>query len=209
MSSSDEPRRCAHCGAVSSEPGARYCAQCGRELAPEPPPDPFGDVAERFRAARARAELPGLLARAPEVPELAGSTTKSVLALLSFAVVGLFLCIFLLQLCAPLALLPLALVVFGGYALWSRMARDSRNPLVAELVLVREHRTRLQVGARHAPDLARHIFVLERADGTRFERESLPSALARLEIGALGVVHSQGERLVAFELLEGPSSARK
>ncbi|MEQ1894569.1 MAG: hypothetical protein ABL998_18670, partial [Planctomycetota bacterium] len=148
------------------------------------------------------------LARVPDVPELAGSTTKSVLALLSFGVVGLFLSLLLLQLCAPLALLPLALVVFGGYALSTRLGRDGREPLVAELVLVREHRTRLQVGARHAPDLARHTFVLERADGTRFERESLPSALAQLELGALGVVHSKGARLAAFAPLQGPATER-
>lgn len=205
MSPSDEPRRCAHCGAASSEPGARFCAQCGRELAPKPPPDPFGDVAARFRAARARAELGQLLARAPEVPELAGKTSTAVLALLGFALVGLFLCVILLQLCAPLALLPLVLVVFGGHALWSRLGRDSKLPLVAELVLVREHRARLQVGARHAPDLARHTYVLEREDGRRFERESFPSALASLEVGALGVAHSKGERLAAFERLEGPA----
>jgi hypothetical protein len=77
---------------------------------------------------------------------------------------------------------------------------------VAELVLVREHRTRLQVGARHAPDLARHTFVLEREDGSRFERESLPSALPYLALGALGVAHSKGERLAAFTLLDGPRS---
>jgi len=206
MSPSDEPRRCAHCGAASSGPEARFCAQCGRELAPRPLADPCGDVAARFRAARARAELGELLARVPEVPELAGRTSTAVLALLGFALVGLFLSVLLLQLCAPLALLPLALVVFGGHALWARLGRDAREQLVAELVLVREHRTRLQVGARHAPDLARHTFVLEREDGSRFERESLPSALPELAPGALGVAHSKGARLAAFARLEGPRS---
>lgn len=201
MSTSEDPRRCAHCGAASLEALARFCAHCGRELAPEPPPDPFGDVPARFRAARAHPELAARLARAPAVPELAGRTSTAVLALLGFGVLGLILAAVFLQLCAPLALLPLALVVFGGYALASGMRRN-RGPVHGELLLVRELRTRLQVGARHAPDLARQEAVLEREDGTRLELESLASARADLRPGALGAAHVQGRRLVAFERLE-------
>ena len=202
MSPSDEPRRCAHCGAVSSELAARFCAHCGRELAPEPPPDPFGDVGARFRAARAHPELAARLAEVPEVPELAGKTSTSLLALLGLALVGLFIAALFLQLCAPLALLPLALVVFGGYALASHLRKESRAPLESELLLVRELRTRLQVGARHAPELARQEVVLERADGTRLELESLPSVRASLTLGALGVAHRKDRRLVAFRRLD-------
>lgn len=202
MTASDEPRRCARCGAASSEAGARFCAHCGSELAPEPPPDPFGDVAARFRAAGARPELASWLAEVPAVPELAGKTSTSLLALAGLAFVGLLLAAVFLQLCAPLAFLPLALVVFGGYALASRLGRESRAPLESELLLVRELRTRLQVGARHAPDLARQEVVLERADGSRLELDSLPSARVGLKVGALGVAHRKGPRLVAFRSVD-------
>jgi hypothetical protein len=57
------------------------------------------------------------------------------------------------------------------------------------------------LGARHAPDLARHEVTLEREDGTRLELESLPSARTALEVGVLGVAHVMGRRLVAFEAL--------
>lgn len=201
MTPGDEPRRCARCGAASSESGARFCAHCGSELAPEPPPDPFGDVAARFRAARARPELADWLAEVPVVPELAGKTSTSLLALAGLALVGLLLAAVFLQLCAPLAFLPLALVVFGSYALATGMRRDSRAPLESELLLVRELRTRLQVGARHAPDLARQEVVLERADGSRLELESVPSARTGLKVGALGVAHRKGPRLIAFRAL--------
>lgn len=202
MSPSEEPRRCAHCGAASLEPEARFCAHCGRELAPAPSPDPFGDVAARFRAARARPELAAWLAEAPAVPELAGKTSTSLLALAGLAVVGLLLAALFLQLCAPLALLPLALVVFGGYALAMQLGREGRLPLEGELLLVRELRTRLEVGARHAPDLARQEVLLERADGTRLELLSLPSTRGALKLGALGVAHRKGPRLVAFRALD-------
>jgi len=201
VSPGDEPRRCAHCGAASSEAGASFCAQCGSALGPEPPPDPFGDVAARFRAASARPELAGWLAEVPLVPELAGKTSTSLLALAGLALVGLVLSAVFLQLCAPLAFLPLALVIFGGYALATGMRRDSRAPLESELLLVRELRTRLQVGAPHAPDLARQEVVLERADGSRLELESLPSVRGRVRVGALGVAHRKGARLVAFRAL--------
>lgn len=202
MTASDEPRRCARCGAASSETGARFCARCGSELAPEPPPDPFGDVAARFRSARARPELAGWLAEVPQVPELAGKTSTSLLALAGLAFVGLLLAAVFLQLCAPLAFVPLALVVFGGYALATGMRRDSRAPLQSELLLVRELRTRLQVGARHAPELARQEVVLERDDGARLELDSVPSARVGLKVGALGVAHRKGGRLVAFRSVD-------
>ena len=197
-------RRCSSCGAEVPRPEARYCEHCGAALPLEPeppPPDPFGDVAARFRALAAHPELQELLATKPEVPELAGKTLPSFFLLLFLATLGLFASLLCLQLCPPLGFAPLALVVVGFLVLSKDMLWNARTPIVARPAMVVEMRAKLQAGAEHSPAHTRHNTTLQFEDGQRAEHECFASALASLEIGALGVAYLKGERLAAFTRL--------
>jgi hypothetical protein len=201
---SGEVRHCASCGTEIPRPEARFCEHCGAALPLEPeppPPDPFGDVAARFRALAAHPELPGLLAARPEVPELAGKTLPSFLLLLLVAALGLLASLVCLQLCPPLGFAPLALVVVGFLVLSKDMLWNARTPIVARPAMVVELRARLQAGAEHSPSHTRHHVTLQFEGGERAEHECFASALASLEIGALGVAYLKGERLAAFTRL--------
>jgi hypothetical protein len=196
-----EARRCTSCGAEIPRPEARYCELCGAALPGEPeppPPDPFGDVAARFRALAERPELPQLLAATPAVPELAGKTLPSLLLLAGLAVLGVFASLVCFQLCPPLGFVPLALVCVGFLVLGREMIWSARTPLVARAAMVMELRAKLQAGAEHSPANTRHHAVLRFDDGRQAEHECFHSALAGLETGALGVAYLKGERLAAF-----------
>jgi len=198
---SREARRCPGCGAEIPRPEARYCELCGvaLPLEPEPPPrDPFGDVAARFRALREHAELPELLATKPEIPELAGKTLPSLLLLVALAVLGFFASLLCLQLCPPLGFALLALVIVSFFVLARRMLWSARTPLIASPALIVELRAKLQAGAEHSPAHTRHHVTLQLAGGERAEHECFASALASLEVGALGVAYLKGEKLAAF-----------
>lgn len=194
-------RRCASCGADAPRPEARFCEHCGAALAttPAPPaPDPFGDVAARFRELMEHPDLPRLLQSTPEVPEFAGKTLPSFLFLLFLAVLGLFASLLTFQLCPPLGFAPLALVGVGFLVLVRQMLWSSRTPLTAHPALIVELRAKLQAGAEHSPAHTRHFVTLQFEDGRRAEHECYSSALAGLEVGALGVAYLKGGRLAAF-----------
>ncbi len=198
---SGEARRCAACGADAPRPEARFCEHCGATLTSTPappPPDPFGDVAARFRALSDHAELARLLQAKPEIPELAGKTLPSFLFLLFLAVLGLFASLLCFQICPPLGFVPLALVGVGFIWLVRQLLWSARTPLVARAAMVTERRAKLQAGAERSPANTRHFVLLQFEDGRRTEHECFSSALPALEIGALGVAYSKGERLAAF-----------
>src|SRR5204862_7888535 len=105
-------RICTVCGAPAPRDAARFCAQCGAALLPPaPPPDVFGDVAARFRALESHPERARLLASAPDIPDLAGKTLPSVLAVIGTAVLGVFASIPLLGFCQPLGFALFASVI--------------------------------------------------------------------------------------------------
>ena len=206
---SDASRRCASCGADAPRPEARFCEHCGAALAPPPvpqepappPPDPFGDVAARFRSLVSHAELARHLAETPAVPELAGKTLPSVLLLLLFGVLGLLASFVLLNICQPLGVVLLVLVLMGLFTVGNQLRWNARTPLVARPALVVELRAQLQAGAERSPANARRYVTLQLQDGTRSEHECFASALAGLEPGALGVAYLKGEKLAAFARL--------
>jgi hypothetical protein len=202
---SAEARRCASCGADAPRSEARFCEHCGAPLASTPappPPDPFGDVAARFRALAEHAELARLLQAKPEIPELAGKTLPSFLFLLFLAVLGLFASLLCFQICPPLGFAPLALVGVGFLVLVRQMLWSARAPLTAHPALIVELRAKLQAGAEHSPAHTRHFVTLQFDDGGRAEHECFASALPALEVGALGVAYLKGERLAAFTRVE-------
>src|SRR5262245_23262795 len=108
---SGEARRCASCGAEAPRPEAKFCEHCGAALPstaaapaepwPPPAPDPFGDVAARFRALARHPELARLLAEKPDVPELGGRTLPSLFLLAGLGALGLLASLIVLQLCPP------------------------------------------------------------------------------------------------------------
>jgi len=195
-------RRCPSCGREAPRPEARFCEHCGAALAlaepAAPPRDVFGDRAERFRALEARPELAALLAAKPEVPELGGKTLPSLFLLAGLTVGGLLVSLFTLQLCPPLFLVPLTLVVVGAVALTRHLLWTARAPLVARAALIAAVRAQLQAGAERSHSNTRHFAQLEDARGERVEHECLPSAVRTLEPGALGVAYLKGKKLVAF-----------
>jgi hypothetical protein len=201
------PRRCPGCGAEAPRTEARFCEHCGRALeAPaeeaSPPSDPFGDVPARFRALAARAELPGLLAEAPYVPELAGRTLPSLLSLVGLGVVGAFAALVCFQICPPLGFVPLALVLLGVAAIARQLLWNARTPLVARPALVVDVRARVQAGAEHSREHTRHHATLQLEDGLRSEHECFVSVLPALAPGALGVAYLKGDRLAGFAPLD-------
>lgn len=207
------PRACQGCGFEPPHGEARFCERCGLALAAPgapppagtsgsgPTPDAFGDLPARFRALQAHPDLPQLLGTPPDVPELAGKTLPSLLLLLGLTVLGGFAALVCFQLCPPLGFVPLVLVLLGAGAVVRQMLWNARAPLVASPALVVELRARLQPGAEHSHDHARHFVTLELPTGERRERESFASARASLAPGALGVAYEKGERLAAFVTL--------
>ncbi|MSR62950.1 MAG: hypothetical protein EXS08_10950 [Planctomycetes bacterium] len=199
---SSEPRRCPGCGKETPRPEARFCEHCGVALAlaepPPPPRDVFGDRAVRFRALEGHAKLAALLTAKPEVPELAGKTLPSLLLLAGLCVGGLLISLFTLQLCPPLFLVPLTLVVVGAVAITRNLLWSARTPLVARPALIAAVRAQLQAGAERSHSNTRHFVQLEDAHGERVELECLPSAVRMLEPGALGVAYLKGKKLAAF-----------
>jgi len=197
-------RRCPSCGSEIPRAEARFCELCGAALAVEPeapPPDPFGDVAARFRALMELPELAQLLTAKPEVPELAGKTLPSLLLLFGLTLAGLFASLVAFQLCPPLGFVPFALVCVGFVVLVRQMLWNARAPMVARAVLVSELRARVQAGAEHSPANTRHTVTLQLEDGRRSEHECFLSALPALAVGAMGVAYLKGERLAAFTRL--------
>lgn len=201
------PRRCASCGAEAPRPAALFCEHCGAALpaleAPAPPPpDPFGDVAARFRALASHPELARRLAQPPPVPELQGRFLPSLLLLLLLGALGTAASFVFLGLCPPVGFALVAACVVGVLVVGRQLIRNALTPLSAVPALVVEVRARLQAGAEHSPSSTRHFVTLQLEDGSRRELEGYASALPDLEPGAMGVVYVKGERLAAFAPLD-------
>lgn len=211
------PRRCTACGFEPVPPEARFCERCGQPVAASssPPPGPPGaslasspspsppafdpaTLPARFTALASHPDLPRLLATTPEVPELGGKLLPSLALLLGLTVLGGFAALLTFQLCPPLGFVPLVLVLVAAFATVRRLLESARTPLTARPAAVLEQRTRLDAGARHSHDHARHFVTLQLQDGARVEREAYASALAGLAPGVVGVAYEKGSRLAAF-----------
>ncbi len=204
-------RSCESCGASAPRAEARYCEQCGsplpvvQEPAPAPRVHAAGDAAARFRALERHPELPRLLAETPSTSELAAWNLVTVVTLVVFALVGVFVSIGFFYVCPPLGLLPLALVAIGLYVISRhvvRNARASRAPLERRPALVFDLRTRVSSGGEHTSARTTTFATLEFPDGSRQEREALESLAGRLAPGDMGVAYLKGPFLIAFERLE-------
>jgi hypothetical protein len=126
-----------------------------------------------------------------------------VLLLLLAAVASLGAAAVLVQLCPPLGFALAALVPVAAFVLARNLLASARTPIVARAALVVGLRTVLQAGARPAHSSARHVATLEEESGARLELECMPSALPALALGRAGVAYVQGDRLAAFEPLDG------
>ena len=213
------PRRCDACGFEPVPPGARFCERCGQPVAagpgssgapgssPASPPSPApasfdaATLPARFAALAAHPDLPRLLAATPDVPELGGKLLPSLLLLLGLTVLGGFAALLTFQLCPPLGIVPLVLVLVAVVATVRRLLESVRTPLTARPAAVIEQRARIDAGARHSHDHTRHLVTLQLPDGARVEREAYASALTGLAPGVLGVAYEKGQRLAAFAVL--------
>jgi hypothetical protein len=196
------PRReCSGCGAAIDEPEARYCGRCGDALAPpqpeSPPTSPLGDVAARFAALRAHPHTEELLRHEP-----GGESSGRLMPLLAIALVvlvGLGVTLGLAAFCAPLALLPLTLVVLCVYAMAKQLGAPSASdegPLARHLALVVEG----QAGIESGPDLGQVAdrTTLQLEDGSRHDVPTLGEVAARIAPGDIGVAFLRGGTLVEF-----------
>ncbi len=199
------PQKCPNCGAAAARVDARYCEYCGRALpapaAPPAPASPFGDVAARFRALDAHPDLPRLLAENPSAPELASERLMTIVSLLVFGAVGLFVSIGFFAVCPPLGLLPVAMIVIGAYALLRHVAKTSaasRAPLERRAALVVDERTKITGGGEHTSARTHYFATLQFTDGSRREFDVFDGLAGRITPGDVGVAYSKGEYLIEF-----------
>lgn len=199
-----EPRACTNCGATAARLEARYCEYCGTELpAPgsEPPPSPFGDVAGRFRALESHPDLPRLLAATPSTSALSGWNAMTVVTLVVFALVGLFVTGGFLFVCPPFALLPLFLVGIGIYTISKQVGKTtsaSRAPLERRPALVVRERTKVSGGGEHSSARTDYFATLQFPDGSRREFDVLEGVGGTIAPGDMGVGYLKGDFLIAF-----------
>ena len=174
------------------------------ELVPAQPEaprsSPLGDVAARFEALREHPHVAELLRHVPaEAARATGlGRLAPLVALALVAVAGIAVTLAFAVFCAPLALLPLTILVlclFGmAKQLTVRSAED--GPLARHLALVVEGRSEISSG----PDLqeATDHTTLELEDGSRHEVPTLRDVATEIAPGDIGVAFLRGGTLVEF-----------
>lgn len=199
-------RKCPNCGALPARTASKFCEYCGTELpreeaAPAPAPtSPFGDLDARFAAIQNHAELDQYMAYEPPTRALGIHTGLSIASLFVFAIAGLGIAVVLFGICPPLGFLPLALVIFGGYALSKQLSRTSGShsaPLERLPALVVDERTKVS-GGQQSSAKTQYYATLQFPDGTRRELDAFGNVAGKITRGDMGIAYIKGEYLMAF-----------
>lgn len=132
------------------------------------------------------------------------STVRSKGALLAFVVGGLvvggFLTAGLATVCAPLAIVPILLVLLGLYALVRQhfeTSQLSHFPLERIALLILDERTRI-ADRSGGGVLTRYFHTVEYRDGTRRELETFVETAGKVSPGNMGIGFIRGSLLVDF-----------
>lgn len=210
--------RCDECGAVVTDPDARFCGYCGAAL-PQPEVPPSSHAAERADVQRRFAALrdhPEARAAMRERPSGAGAVASSGFAMvIAFCFVGIsgFVALNIIgsgMLSQPgggffglFSLVPLVIVgagIFAAARAVSKTARVASSPVEAGLAHVLDEHAEVRGSGDSSTSV--HVVMLEDPDGTRTSHE-VPRSLARtITEGDMGVSHTKGGELIRFTRID-------
>ena len=199
-------RKCPACGALPASTTSRFCEDCGTEL-PRPPAEaaptssPFGDVAARFRSLASHAELAELMDYTPPSRTLKIHIGMSLVFLAIFAAAGLAIAVVFFSVCPPIGLLPLAIVIFGGYGMSKQLSKTTRArsaPLERLPALVVDERTHVSGEGQNRSARTRYRTTLRFPDGSHRELDAFSNVAGKIKRGDMGVAYIKGEFLMAF-----------
>ena len=206
---------CARCGAPAARAGAQFCDACGARLdrangsAEESVDaiDPLSpdELARRFEELEGHPALPRLLELDPTASHASGSNVAAgVIGVSSLVFGALALTIAGAFFFPPMAVLPLAGIAFGAYALVHWVVTQRGRPrwkLQRVPAFVLAERTKI-VSTSGTIGSERHLAELAFRDGTRRELAAHEDLAGRLTPGTGGVAFVRGTTLVDFAAIE-------
>ena len=208
---------CTECGAMPKSLDDRFCAYCGAEL-PRTAADPVRPSAKRdarFEIAKRLPAYAAAMEREPDTREVVAGSAFSVVFMLFFAAVALFIGSTACSVTANspfggpgpqlFALVPFAMAAFGIAAAvkaGGRAKRVASSPTERRLALVRDERTKVSGGGENSSASTSYFVTLEYENGSREEHRVSPRAAGRVAPGDVGVAYERAGILVDFEQLD-------
>jgi hypothetical protein len=118
-----------------------------------------------------------------------------------FTAAGLAIAVVLFSFCPPIGLLPLAIVIFGGYGMSKQLSKTSRAnsaPLERLPALVADARTKISGGNENRAVKTRYFVTLQFPDGSRRDLDAFSNVVGKITRGNMGIAYIKGEFLMAF-----------
>ncbi len=201
-----EERKCPNCGARPTRTTSQFCEYCGTEFPrvqaeSTPPASPFENIQARFQALGNHPGLSELMDYTPPSRALRIHTGMSLAFLAIFAAAGLAIAVVFFSFCPPIGFLPLAIVIFGGYAMSKQLSKTSRAhsaPLERLPALVADARTKVSSGDENRSAKTHYYATLQFADGSRRELDAFSNVAGKITRGDMGIAYIKGEFLLAF-----------
>lgn len=206
MTEQADAHKCPNCGALVARAAARFCDYCGAKLpkqdAAQPQPR-FGDLAERFARLEEDPSYPELMEATPSAGQgtFLSQIGVGAVGLVLFIVVGLFMTGVAGAVFAPMALIPLAIVVVGVVAMLKGVMSGATRinaPLRRMPALVVGERTKITGGGDNSSAKTSYYITLEFKSGDRAEFSTSDEVIGAVTEGDLGVAYTKADYLVDF-----------
>lgn len=198
---------CPQCSAPIPHPRPNFCAYCGTSL---PPPDSRAaataeprDPRELLAQMRLDPRFAQCMEFTPTVPGVTVGLISTVVFLVFFVGVCLFLSASITMVMGPAGVVPLFMAGVGVLAVIGiarKSSRFTKAPLVREPVVVVDERTELSGGGESSVRTSYYV-TIELEDGRRREVETEGEVAGAVVPGDVGVAYLKSRYLIDFERL--------